>query len=227
MSKTTNIYLKHNINRTFSGFNDDPNPIEFFTNEESEFGVFLIPPDPNWEGNMYVPVIDELFNEIIKSNINVMRFSFIKYPIGVNDKYVKYIQQSSICFEEFLKTMPHVKCIIVVGYSFGALMALQLMLRRIEIMSFICISPPVLTYDFLPCLVPKNVKGAMIYGTSDTLIPEKILESYINCLILQKMQITSMPIAGADHYFTDKLSLMSKSALNYLNNSFKSKENQD
>lgn len=190
-----------NIHRTLSGLNDDSNPIEYFINEENKVGIFMIGPDPNWGGSMYTDVMNDLFNTFVNKGINVMRFSFLKYPISINDKYIKYIQQSSICFEEFLKTMLDVKYIIVLGYSFGSLMALQLILRRIEIMSFICIAPPILTYDFLPCIMQKMTQGCMIYGTNDLLVPSKSIESYVKCLKANKINTKLINIDGADHYF--------------------------
>lgn len=219
MSKPATTYFNKKIHRILSGLNDDQNPIEFFnsTDEQSDVGVFMISPDPNWEGNMYTPVIDEIFNQLVEEDINVMRFSFIKYPTSLNDKYVKYIQQSSICFEEFLKRMPNVKYIIVLGYSFGSLMALQLTLRRIEVMGFICIAPPLLNYDFLPCLTQRNTNGVVIYGTFDPLVPEKVVETYVQCMKSQKMNTTLVPIQGANHYFTNKINLLTKEVLNYIN----------
>jgi alpha/beta superfamily hydrolase len=209
--------INANIHRTFSGLNDDPNPIEYFLEEDSELGVFLVPPDPNWDGNMHTPVVDDLFKTIINHKVNAMRFSFVKYPINnTNDKYVKYIQQASVCFEEFLKIMPHVKYIMVIGYSFGSLIAMQLALRRVEIIAFIAIAPPLLTYDFLPCLVEKNMNGAVIYGTNDTLVPEQALLYYINFLTLNKMKITPLSIVDCGHYFTDKTHEVSQLTMDYI-----------
>ncbi len=215
--ETTKSTINVNIHRTFSGLNDDPNPIEYFLEEDSDLGVFIVPPDPNWDGNMYTPVVDDIFQKMINNKINVMRFSFVKYPINnTNDKYVKYIQQASVCFEEFLKIMSHVNYIMVVGYSFGSLIAMQLALRRVEIIAFIAIAPPLLTYDFLPCLIEKNMNGGVIYGTHDALVPEQALLHYINFLTLNKMKITPLPLSDCGHYFTDKTNEVSQLTLDYI-----------
>ena len=56
------------------------------------------------------------------------------------------------------------------GYSFGALISMQLMMRRPEIEGFISISPPANTEDF-SFLAPCPSSGLISHGDADEMIP--------------------------------------------------------
>ena len=61
------------------------------------------------------------------------------------------------------------------GFSFGSLIAMQLLMRRPEINRFIAISPQPNVYDF-SFLSPCPTSGLMVYGKKDELVPNEYIK---------------------------------------------------
>ena len=91
----------------------------------------------------------------------------------------------------------------VAGFSFGAWIVMQLLMRRPEITGFISVSPPANMYDF-SFLAPCPASGLMINGTSDRVAPPRDTHSLVDKLHEQKgITITHTEIEGAGHFFED------------------------
>ena len=104
--------------------------------------------------------------------------------------------------QEFNKNAPYVW---VAGYSFGAWIGMQLLMRRPEIKRFISVSPPANLYDF-SFLAPCPTPGLVIQGGQDSLVPKESVLRLVNRLNLQKStNITMKVVRAADHSFTDSL----------------------
>ena len=73
----------------------------------------------------------------------------------------------------------------VVGFSFGAFISLNLLMRRPEIHAFIAISPPADKYDF-SFLAPCPVSGLIIQGDNDDIVNETDVALFANKLDSQK-----------------------------------------
>ena len=73
----------------------------------------------------------------------------------------------------------------VSGFSFGSLIAMQLLMRRPEINRFIAISPQPNAYDF-SFLSPCPTSGMMIYGKKDELVPIEYINELDKRLSAQK-----------------------------------------
>ena len=73
----------------------------------------------------------------------------------------------------------------VSGFSFGSLIAMQLLMRRPEINRFIAISPQPNVYDF-SFLSPCPTSGLMIYGKKDELVPVEHINELDKRLSAQK-----------------------------------------
>ncbi len=59
------------------------------------------------------------------------------------------------------------------GFSFGAWICMQLLMRRPEINSFISLAPPANKYDFT-FLAPCPSSGLLIHGSEDNIVPEDL-----------------------------------------------------
>ena len=92
----------------------------------------------------------------------------------------------------------------VSGFSFGSLIAMQLLMRRPEINRFIAISPQPNVYDF-SFLSPCPTSGLMIYGKKDELVPvsfsRKVLAVFPNAK--KKMVV----IKNGDHSLSNQIPL--------------------
>ena len=92
----------------------------------------------------------------------------------------------------------------VAGFSFGAWIGMQLLMRRPEITGFVSVAPPANLYDF-SFLAPCPSSGLIINGTADKVAPPKDTKTLVGKLHEQKgITITHTEIEGADHFFKDE-----------------------
>ena len=88
------------------------------------------------------------------------------------------------------------------GFSFGSLIAMQLLMRRPEINRFIAISPQPNVYDF-SFLSPCPSSGLMVYGKKDELVPIEFIKDLDNKLSAQKgIKVEFETITEANHFFS-------------------------
>ena len=91
----------------------------------------------------------------------------------------------------------------ITGFSFGSLIAMQLLMRRPEINRFIIISPQPNVYDF-SFLSPCPTSGMIINGKKDELVPLKSMNDLKNRLSNQKgINIKFDLIHDANHFFSN------------------------
>jgi alpha/beta superfamily hydrolase len=92
----------------------------------------------------------------------------------------------------------------VIGFSFGSLISMQLLMRRPEIFRFISISPQPNIFDF-NFLAPCPTSGMVIHGDQDQLVTKDTMEVLRNKLVSQKnITVDFHEIKGANHFFTGK-----------------------
>ena len=98
----------------------------------------------------------------------------------------------------------------VSGFSFGSLIAMQLLMRRPEINRFIAISPQPNVYDF-SFLSPCPTSGIMIYGKKDELVPLENLTELDKRLSAQKgIKVEFQSVPDANHFFSKSESQLVK-----------------
>ncbi|RPH08181.1 MAG: alpha/beta fold hydrolase [Alphaproteobacteria bacterium TMED93] len=108
----------------------------------------------------------------------------------------------------------------VLGFSFGAFISLNLLMRRPEIHAFVAISPPADKYDF-SFLAPCPVSGLIIQGDNDDIVNETDVALFANKLDSQKaITVKYKKIKNADHFFTEKLNLVSDEIKKYVQKNF-------
>ena len=104
----------------------------------------------------------------------------------------------------------------VSGFSFGSLIAMQLLMRRPEINRFIAISPQPNVYDF-SFLSPCPTSGLMIYGKKDELVPQEHIADLDKRLSAQKgIKVDFQAINDANHFFTKTEDVLVKSLDKYI-----------
>ena len=92
----------------------------------------------------------------------------------------------------------------VAGFSFGAWVAMQLLMRRPEINRFITISPQPNLYDF-SFLSPCPISGIVIYGKNDELVQLESISNLKKRLSTQKnIDVKFEAIPNANHFYKNK-----------------------
>lgn len=93
----------------------------------------------------------------------------------------------------------------VAGFSFGAWIALQAVMRRPELENYILVAPPASKYDF-NFIVPCNATGLVVQGTKDDITKEADSAKLAEKLSARDAaDITYNSIEGANHFFTEHL----------------------
>jgi alpha/beta superfamily hydrolase len=104
----------------------------------------------------------------------------------------------------------------IAGFSFGAWIGMQLLMRRPEISGFISVAPPANVYDF-SFLAPCPSSGLIIQGDQDTVVPQEAVGKLIQKLSHQRgIKIDYKVIAGASHFFNEHLDQLAGAVDEYL-----------
>ena len=107
----------------------------------------------------------------------------------------------------------------IAGFSFGAWIGMQLLMRRPEISGFISVAPPANMHDF-SFLAPCPSSGLIVQGDKDEVVPEPSVKKLVDKLSSQRgIAIDSRVVSGAGHFFQDEMEELSGHVDNYLTKS--------
>jgi uncharacterized protein len=147
-----------------------------------------------------------------------LRFNFrgIGRSQGVFDNGKGELEDAASSLDFLQAQNPNAKQCWVAGHSFGAVTALQLLMRRPEIDGFVSVSPPANHYD-LSFLAPCPASGVVLYGTRDGVAPPLDVERAVARIRTQKdITVDHVPIEGADHLFNTNLDGVEVETIRYL-----------
>lgn len=165
--------------------------------------ALILHPHPRAGGSMQDRVTVQNFQIFQRYGFAVLRFNFrgIGRSQGVFDNGMGELSDAASALDYLQSLNPNAEQCWVAGYSFGAWIGLQLLMRRPEIDGFIAISPPANHYD-LSFLAPCPASGLVVYGTKDAVAPPSDVERVVSKIKTQKnTKVDWTPIAGADHFY--------------------------
>ena len=180
---------------------------KYIKNNKSGAPVALVlQPHPQYGGTMNNKVVYETYNCFYKNNFSVIRINFrgVEKSDGVFDNGQGELSDAAAALDWIEKENPGYGQCWVSGFSFGALICMQLIMRRPEVNKFITISPQPNLYDF-SFLSPCPISGIITYGKSDELVN---LDSILNLkkrLSMQKnIDVKFESINNANHFYRNK-----------------------
>ena len=180
--------------------------------------AIILHPLPQFGGNMNNPIIFNLYHTFIKKGFSVLRFNFrgVGKSQGEFDQGIGELSDAAASLDWIQSQVSDSKGCWVAGYSFGAWIAMQLLMRRPEINRFISISPQPNVYDF-SFLSPCPSSGLMIYGKDDKVVPKDDILRLVEKLQTQRnINIDYKNIAGANHFFENKTEKLINEVSKYL-----------
>ena len=183
--------------------------------------AIVLHPHPLHGGNMNNRVVFIMFNNFVERGFSVLRFNFrgVGRSQGAFDNGVGELSDAAYAFDWMQQFNSNSPFCWIGGYSFGALISMQLMMRRPEIEGFVSISPPAGTEDF-SFLAPCPSSGLIIHGDKDTHVPLDAVKKLAQKLDGQKnISVNLGIIKGADHFFKYNMDNLSKEVASYLDNS--------
>jgi alpha/beta superfamily hydrolase len=148
----------------------------------------------------------------------VMRFNFrgVGRSMGTFDNGKGELEDAASALDYLQAQNPDARECWVAGHSFGAVTALQLLMRRPEIKGFISVAPPVEHYD-LSFLAPCPASGVVLYGSRDSVARAIEVERAVQRIKTQKdIKVDYRLIDGADHLFDTNLEAVEREAIDYL-----------
>ena len=167
--------------------------------------AIILHPHPQYGGSMNNRVVYNLHYAFHEIGFNVLRFNFrgVGRSQGEFDQGIGELSDAASALDYLQTLNPNAKHCWVAGFSFGAWIGMQLLMRRPEITGFISVSPPANMYDF-SFLAPCPASGLVINGTADRVAPPRDTQALVAKLHEQKgITITHREVPDAGHFFED------------------------
>src|SRR3546814_4642368 len=118
-------------------------------------------------------VVYYLYHSFVQRGFSVLRFNF--RGVGRSqcefDNGIGELSDAAAALDWIQTYNRDAQSCWVAGFSFGAWIAMQLLMRRPEIEGFISVSPPANMFDF-SFLAPCPSSGLILQGTADTVVTE-------------------------------------------------------
>jgi alpha/beta superfamily hydrolase len=169
--------------------------------------ALILHPEPNFGGNMNNRVSFAMYKLFQARGFSVMRFNFR----GVGRSQGNYsggegeLSDAATALDWIQSQCPGARSCWIAGFSFGALIGMQLMMRRPEVVGFVSTTLPVHEHDFT-FLAPCPSSGLVVHGGADTVVLSEQVTSTIEKIPTQKgIEIDFREIEDANHFFTHHL----------------------
>jgi len=180
--------------------------------------ALLLHPHPQHGGTMNNRLVYTMYQAFVRRGFSALRFNFR----GVGRSQAEFdngqgeLSDAAAALDWMQGHNPTAGGCWIGGYSFGAWIGMQLMMRRPEISGFIAISPPASIHDF-SFLAPCPSSGMIVHGNVDDIIPVASVDKLAHKLSNQKnIKIDYRVIDGADHFFGGHLDELNEHIESYL-----------
>ena len=180
--------------------------------------ALLLHPHPQHGGTMNNKVVYTLYHAFVRRGFSALRFNFrgVGRSQGSFARGEGELADAAAALDWLQGYNPNASACWIAGFSFGAWIGMQLLMRRPEIDGFISIAPPANLYDF-GFLAPCPSSGLIIHGDKDPLVPLESVQKLINKLMHQRdITIDFRLVKGADHFFQNRLSELDAEVEAYL-----------
>jgi alpha/beta superfamily hydrolase len=169
--------------------------------------ALILHPHPQGGGSMNNNIVYNLFQAFVNRGFSVLRFNFrgVGRSQGVYDGGIGELSDAASALDWMQSFNPSAKQCWVAGYSFGAWIAMQLLMRRPEIAGFISVSPPANLYDFT-FLAPCPASGIIVSGTRDAVVPTTDVDRLAERLKTQKgIVVDYIKVDNANHFYESQV----------------------
>jgi len=180
--------------------------------------ALILHPNPQFGGTMNNKVVYHLYHVFARRGFGVLRFNFrgVGRSQGEFDNGAGELSDAAAALDWLQTFNKDAPACWVAGFSFGAWIGMQLLMRRPEIEGFISISPPANMYDF-SFLAPCPSSGLIVQGTADDVVPPAPVQKLADKLQAQRaIEVQFEAVEGANHFFEGQLPEMVKRVEDYL-----------
>lgn len=183
--------------------------------------AIVLHPHPQYGGTMNNKVVFAIFHAFARRGFSVLRFNFrgVGRSQGVYDGGPGELADAAAALDWLQSLNPNAGACWIGGFSFGAWIGMQLLMRRPEIAGFISVAPPASLFDFT-FLAPCPSSGLIIHGKADTLVPEPEVQKLATRLANQRdITVEYKTIDEASHFFEKELEPLGELIEDYLKRS--------
>ncbi len=180
--------------------------------------ALLLHPHPQYGGTMNNKVIYNLYQAFVRRSFSTLRFNFrgVGRSQGSFDRGEGELSDAAAALDWLQTFNANATSCWIAGFSFGAWIGMQLLMRRPEIAGFISMAPPANIYDF-SFLAPCPASGLIIQGNQDEIVPLESVNKLVDKLSHQRgIKIEYRIIPGANHFFHDHMDDVIAHMENYL-----------
>lgn len=199
--------------------------------QETRKGILILGSNPYWPNSENNKILNEMFYKLASKEFCVMKILFHPYESNLykkNDyKDIKYVRDTSVAIDYFFSKFSCVKYFVIVGYSWCSSIALNILMRRPEISSFVLISPTLAlkNYDSTSFLSIFKTRGLILHGGQDQITSINTVLNYIKLLQSKKIQVQHHIIQNADHYYTEGMEEMLEHFCSFMKGNYKPNDN--
>lgn len=180
--------------------------------------ALILHPHPQYGGTMNNKVVYTLFSCFKDLGFSVLRFNFrgVGRSIGHFEDGPGELSDATAALDFLQHDNPDAKQCWIAGYSFGAWIAMQLLMRRPDINNFIAVSPPANEKDF-SFLAPCPTSGLIIQGGKDEIDNPELVTELARRLNMQRhADVDYALIEEGDHMYNNHLVDLYKVTGNYI-----------
>ncbi len=172
--------------------------------------AIVLHPNPEHGGTMNNKITYYMFQTFVERGFSVLRFNFrgVGRSQGEFDSGEGELSDAASALDWMQDLNPNAPYTWVGGFSFGAWIGMQLLMRRPEVKGFISVAPPANLYDF-SFLAPCPTSGLILQGESDDIVQEPYVEKLVQKLRAQRgIGIDYRIVGGANHFFKDQVDVL-------------------
>ena len=165
--------------------------------------AILLHPHPQGGGTMNNSIVMAMYNTFVRRGFATLRFNFrgVGRSQGTFDNGVGELSDAASALDWMQQFNPEASTTWVGGFSFGAWIGMQLLMRRPEVRGFLSIAPPANMYDFT-FLAPCPSSGLIVDGGADEVVTGSSVQKLVDKLKTQRhISIDHATIPGANHFF--------------------------
>lgn len=189
--------------------------------------ALVLHPNPQQGGTMNNRVAYTLFQTFATRGFSTLRFNFrgVGRSQGAFSMGEGELSDAASALDWLQGINPGSSSVWVSGFSFGAWIAMQLLMRRPEIDGYVSVSPPANIYDF-NFLAPCPNEGLIIQGNKDQVVNVESVDKLVERLREQRGQggVDYRVIDGAGHFFNDQIDQVVSHINSHLDNVMSAQE---
>ena len=180
--------------------------------------AIVLHPHPQFGGTMNNQIAYQMYYMFAERGFAVLRFNFrgVGRSQGSFDHGLGELSDAAAALDWVQSFNPDSRSCWIAGFSFGAWIGMQLLMRRPEVEGFISVVPPANLYDF-SFLAPCPSSGLIVHGAADRVVPPSEVQTLVEKLKTQKgIVIDQQIVEGANHFFEGKVEELMGICGNYL-----------